>query len=275
MTTDLPPTKRRFRFSLRTLLAGFLLVGLLLAVVGSRIQHGRRQNAILEGSIRLQGEVHFADERVAGGYQRANPERGWLQRWLGDGYFRTIEEVDLWASDVPEEMLLDLARLPDLKRVTIPLQAAHSRGGQRLKAARPDIDLWAPYESTVPTFRDFSEFHPAIAGEAVLFVYGDWSMTSQDTDLKFDQFTQVWKEAEPARPVKFRRLNLTDDDNELWRKAQSWMDAESLPQGTMKQHGRVGMVIWVRNGHAVDHLWTTGREEVSELLARTKKALSD
>ena len=109
-----PTPRRRFRYSLRTLLLVFLVVSLGLGWFTARMRKAARQRAAVSAITSLSGVVSFDDEPAEfEGPPARSPAPRWLKDLLGDDFFRTAVRVLAFNNGTMEYV----ADLPELRRL--------------------------------------------------------------------------------------------------------------------------------------------------------------
>jgi hypothetical protein len=109
--TDNP--KRRWRclqFSIATLLLVITAIGLALAPWVNRVHF---QERVIADVKRLGGSVSF--EHDAG----KPDDPSWLQAWLGEEYFRSVSGIHLEKTTVSEDLLEQIAQLPNITELSL------------------------------------------------------------------------------------------------------------------------------------------------------------
>ena len=133
--TDPKPRRRRFQYSLRTLLIVMLLVGSGLGWFSHKLQQARRQRVAVTGITNLSGVVGFDDEpaNFAAG-PPSSPVPQWLRNLLGDDFFRTAVSVVAFNDGSLESAkeLTELRRLDFVGGPATDAGLAHVRGLTRL-----------------------------------------------------------------------------------------------------------------------------------------------
>lgn len=284
MKTDLAdasqaPRKKKYwlAITLRFLCVAITLVSVIFACLASRIRHGERQRAVINGVQETGGTVWFADEQTNDGYSRTvfpPLERSLTQRVLGDGYVRTIHSIDLGdVDDVDGELLLRIARLPELRSLTVSAPVTQMPELREIERSNPDLELtvlWdirhAPSITTIKSIKDFD--NTLNDGRCVLFIDGDWAVPAAASRPVFAKFAHTWR-AESNQSVHFIRLDFTESNTRLWDHVQEWMDSESVERGGYKSYGGVGKVIWTWNGRVLEHAWHVGDSTTEEMIERT------
>ncbi len=116
------PKRRRFQFSLRTLLLAVLLLSLPLSWLATRMERARRQKEAVKAIQELGGSVIYNGNRLPGGIfphgapRVQTPWPSWLERVLGEDFFWDAERV-YWYGSHPKVTDQRLVYLKDLKNV--------------------------------------------------------------------------------------------------------------------------------------------------------------
>ncbi len=118
------PRRRRFQFSLRTLLIAVTLVAGLLVAWRAYVEPYRRQR-----------EVMALIKELGGRYTTEPGGPVWMRDWFGADNFQNIVLVDVADCDDPEKYLGQVASLPRLESLVVGSQKFtgkyESNGGKR------------------------------------------------------------------------------------------------------------------------------------------------
>jgi hypothetical protein len=102
---------RYLRFSLASLLLVVTAVGVFLAPIVNRVRHQQR---VIASVNKLGGQVHFVQEAKS----RAE-DPGWLRRWLGDDYFRTVRYINLQGHAATDDLVAGIVALGGLEEFNL------------------------------------------------------------------------------------------------------------------------------------------------------------
>jgi hypothetical protein len=102
---------RYLRFSLASLLLVVTAVGVFLAPIVNRVRHQQRVIASVEN---LGGQVHFVHEAK----KRAG-DLGWLRKWLGEDYFRTVRYINLQGHAATDDLVAGIVALGDMQELNL------------------------------------------------------------------------------------------------------------------------------------------------------------
>lgn len=134
--TDPQPCRRRFQYSLRTLLIVMLLVGSGLGWFSHKRQQARRQRTAVTSITNLSGVVGFDDDAAdfAAGPPSSHVPR-WLRNLLGDDFFRTAVSLVAFNDGSMESAkeLTELRRLDFVGGPATDAGLAHVRSLSRLQ----------------------------------------------------------------------------------------------------------------------------------------------
>jgi hypothetical protein len=118
------PRRRRLSFSLRSLL---LLVVVIAIPLGWKVNRARNQRDVVAELENLHAGIKYDYEvgkSYGGGANESPPGPQWLIDRLGKEYFVEVFQVTVGASQVTDETISLIARLPEVKYVSL-----HSPGG--------------------------------------------------------------------------------------------------------------------------------------------------
>ena len=131
-----PARRRRFQYSLRTLLLLFLVIGIATGWFTARMRTAKRQRAAALTIASLSGVVGYDDEPADFAPVPARgPVSRWLRSRLGDDFFRTAVSVVAFNNGT----MAAVAELPDIRRLDFVGSPAtdaglvHVRGLSRLE----------------------------------------------------------------------------------------------------------------------------------------------
>ncbi len=123
MDADPPKRKRRwFQYSLRSLLIFAAIVAVACGWLGSKIERKRRERAAAEAIVKLQGQVSWDYERVAGDPHSWQPAGAvpfgpsWLRAILGDNFFSEVDCIYCFSG---LENLREFPRLRSLRLMSL------------------------------------------------------------------------------------------------------------------------------------------------------------
>lgn len=112
------------------------------------------------------------------------------------------------------------------------------------------------------------EFRAAIAvGRCVLFVNCEWNPHVIIFRQLFSEFAD-WCE----RNTDYETLSVLVSEDELTDTIESLWQANSIPQGGMKNQSGAGRIVWFSDGHVVDYAWCMDIKSLDGLTARTMLA---
>jgi hypothetical protein len=103
---------RYLRFSLATLFLVVTVFGLALAPWVNRVH---LQESVIADVRRLGGQVWFEHDQSGG--KPKGP--AWLQAWLGEEYFRSVNRIHLEEAPVSDELIKRIARLPEVTQLSL------------------------------------------------------------------------------------------------------------------------------------------------------------
>ena len=276
-------TRPRFlRFSLRGLLIAVTLFAIPLAIIASYIRRAERQRYIIGEVKRLGGTIFYADEHSIEGYERdyvSEKDLSALRKRLGDGYYRTIDFVDISPADeVPDELFAAIAALPELRGLEVSPKASLSAGMSLVTSTHPRLELHVEWRFT-HTFGEAAsivdELDAALAADyCLLFVDGDWSRGAVAARPVLARFARSWTQKGELPAVSFVAVDLSDRLETGYVATHEWIDSEAIPRSALEAEGRVGMVIWIKEGRVKDFRWNAHELSQDELFRLTRAAFS-
>lgn len=130
------PARRRFRYSLRTLLLIMVAVCVVMGWFTARMKEARRQQAAVATIVSLSGLVIYDDQPDdLAAAPTPSPVPAWLRNLLGDDFFRTAVHVVAF-NDATMEAVPELPEIRRLDFVGSPATDAgllHARALSRLE----------------------------------------------------------------------------------------------------------------------------------------------
>lgn len=275
------PRRRIWRqWSLRALFLFVLGVAVVCVLFGERIRRGERQRYVLAEIERLGGDleidVRFSDE--VDGTRGTLPVNRDRDRWRGS-YMRTLAEIDLLSDEVPDRLLANIGRLPDVQQLRVTPPVHRSPAMQRFMTARPDLKVYVSWSPRHVPFREVAspdELREAITtGNAVLFTDGGWNIDCAAARPQLADFHEAWMADPTAPPVIWLRADLSTYSNPHADAFREWLWEIGLSPGGLKSMG-AGWIIWLKDGAIRDATWcfqVTGKEELHERTHRAFAAL--
>lgn len=268
------------QFSVRTLCLLVVVAAVFFALLGNRIRQAERQRYVIGEVLRLEGDVWYADQREGNSYSTSFEEMEQarsVRSRLSDSYFRTVANVEIWSDDVPDKLLAEIGRLPEVKELTVTPPVQRSAAMQRLRQSRPDLEVhenWAPRHVPFREMKSPAELRREIAtGNVVLFTDGFWSMDCDLTRPKLAAFHDAWVQDKKAVKIHWLRIDLSGFDSPMPDAFRAWLDEVGLSTGGMKQSG-AGWIVWFQSGKIRDAMWCHELPDEKELLQRTSSAFS-
>ena len=168
MTDSAKPKRRRYQFSLRTLLVFVLLVSVGLSWLGVKMNQARKQREAVEAIVKAGGVVDYDYEmdeygRATEATEPAAP--AWLRKVFGDDLFREVtcaglgvnagdaeleyvkgltklEYLDIFDSQVTDAGLEHLNGLTELKELMLLDTQVTDEGVKKLQQALPNCEIF-------------------------------------------------------------------------------------------------------------------------------------
>jgi hypothetical protein len=138
-----PPTRkrRRFQFSLRSLLIVTIVVSVACGWLGKKIEQKHREREVVEAIRKLGGAVYYDyDGRdflspPPDSPQNAEPfGPAWLRSLLGDNFFSEVTSVSFASDNLTDDGLGDIELLPQLKSLRLSDSQITDAGLKHLEA---------------------------------------------------------------------------------------------------------------------------------------------
>ncbi len=89
---------------------------------------------------------------------------------------------------------------------------------------------------------------------ALLFCYVGWSIQARHAEVRFRKLLQWWAARHPDRPLPGYRIDLTEQQGELWDTFREWLSSQGIRRemiGALTTGG-YGSLLWLRNNAIVD-----------------------
>lgn len=129
-------------------------------------------------------------------------------------------------------------------------------------------DDWADrVDDRIHTIRSLADWNTTISeGRVVLFLDAAWSLPVTVWRRPFLEFSNWCHESSACSPV---RVQLCHHDEE-WATIFAFRDANSIPfKGDIYSNG-AGQVVWLKDGHVLDHSLCHRFPDAAAVIARTK-----
>ncbi len=142
--------RRRFQFSIRSLLALVVVVALPCSWTAVEMKAAREQKAVVEAIRRADGDIVYDWSYGAEWWEvpwRKPPVPEWIANWLGDDLFYDIAKVYFpadWhytAKQCDDNTLLQLRCLTKLKHVELTMTNVTDEGVAKLQQALPNCRI--------------------------------------------------------------------------------------------------------------------------------------
>jgi hypothetical protein len=104
---------------------------------------------------------------------------------------------------------------------------------------------------------------------ALIFIYVNWAIQARQSETAFRNFVGTWSSTEPECSVPAYRVDLSDQEGEVWRAIREWLREEGQPFNELT-YGGYGALLWVCSGAVVASVPYVAVVERAKLLAVTK-----
>jgi hypothetical protein len=104
---------------------------------------------------------------------------------------------------------------------------------------------------------------------AFIFIYVNWAIQARHSDAAFRDFVAAWTSTEPDCSVPVYRVDLSDQEGEVWTNIRKWLREESQPHDSLTYGGN-GALLWIRSGAVVASVPYVAAIEHAKLMAITK-----
>ena len=116
---DAKPKRRRFRYSLRTLLVFVAIASIPFAWMGHKVREKQREREVVKAIRDLGGHVALDIEPNANAAGRKpSPGPTWLRKLLGDDFFTSVVSVEIDSRYASHDIgLVQLRSLPQVRNI--------------------------------------------------------------------------------------------------------------------------------------------------------------
>ena len=118
----------------------------------------------------------------------------------------------------------------------------------------------------ITTARDLEEMRTL--PRAFVFIYVNWAIQARHSDAAFRDFVTAWASTEPTCPVPVYRVDLSDQEGEVWTTVRKWLQEEGQPYDRLT-YGGCGALLWIRSGAVVASVPYVALVERAKLVAVT------
>ncbi len=152
------PRFPRFRYSLRVLLAVFVMLGCAFAWIGNRIRHNGAQRRAIEQIWRMGGHVCFYGEHIAvRPFTKAQWSAALGKTWVDDAFVNRrptgiiFAEVDVEdypnnvTDDNVDQLIATIRQLPTVSWVRLDATKISKTGMERMEAELPGVQIENPH----------------------------------------------------------------------------------------------------------------------------------
>jgi len=126
---DAKPKRRRFRFSLRTLIVFVTVASAGFGWLGIKVREANRQKEAVEAMQKLGGFVKYDYEF----FDVSSAGATWLRKRVGDDFFADVGLLSLEKSRVTDAGLVDIRGLPNLEILSLNNTQVSSAGLMQLR----------------------------------------------------------------------------------------------------------------------------------------------
>jgi hypothetical protein len=95
------------------------------------------------------------------------------------------------------------------------------------------------------TAQDLEEVR--VLPRAFVFIYVNWASQARFSEAAFRDFVSAWASAEPEFPIPTYRVDLSEQEGEVWEAIRKWLREEGQPYDSLT-YGGYGALLWVRSG---------------------------
>src|SRR5205823_3088526 len=100
----------------------------------------------------------------------------------------------------------------------------------------------------ITTARDLEELRSL--PRAFVFIYVSWAIQARQSDVAFRDFVTEWTLTEPDCSITVYRVDLSDQEGEIWTTLRKWLREEGQPYEQLT-YGGYRALLWIRSGAVV------------------------
>lgn len=104
---------------------------------------------------------------------------------------------------------------------------------------------------------------------ALVFIYVNWAIQARHSDAAFRDFVAVWASIEPDYSVPVYRVDLSDQEGEVWTTNRTWLRDEGQPYDQLT-YGGYGALLWIRSGAVITSVPYVAAVERAKLVEVTQ-----
>lgn len=128
-----------------------------------------------------------------------------------------------------------------------------------------------PMISTVSSRRDLDE--ALRSRQLIIHIDVDWSMQAIESRPVVAELQLVLKNDKEFADLDFRRVDLTNQEGEVWDAVDTWISRQNVNKMLMSSGN--GALLWVRSGVVVDSVQSAKETGLQKAVARTRRAFDD
>jgi hypothetical protein len=105
---------------------------------------------------------------------------------------------------------------------------------------------------------------------AFVFIYVNWAVQARQSEAALIKFIDAWSVTVPQCAIPAYRVDLSDQEGDLWSAIRTWLQAEGQPVDSLT-YGGGGALLWVRAGRVQASVPHVAIVERSKLMAHTNE----
>jgi hypothetical protein len=106
---------------------------------------------------------------------------------------------------------------------------------------------------------------------AIVFMYVNWAIQARHSDAAVRDFVTAWASTEPDYSIPVYRVDLSDQEGEVWTTIRKWLKEEGQPYDQLT-YGGYGALLWIRWGAVVASVPYVAVVESAKLVAVTRSS---
>jgi hypothetical protein len=109
---------------------------------------------------------------------------------------------------------------------------------------------------------------------AFVFIYVGWAIQARRSQATFREFAAAWNSSEPDLPTPVYRVDLSNQEGEIWEAIRLWLRAQNQPFDELTYSG-CGALLWVRLGSVIESVLSVEIVEKANLFAISKRIFGE
>lgn len=104
---------------------------------------------------------------------------------------------------------------------------------------------------------------------ALVFLWVNWAVQARQSEVVLNKLLESWQRAFPQHPIPVYRVDLSDQEGEVWDAIRAWLETEGRPVDPLT-YGGFGALLWMSTGKILMHSIFLAQLETPKLLSVTR-----